>query len=331
MKKRIGWLAMAVALSGFALYSESYGWKIDETLKYQIVYLPSDTRPMSTVPGDSIQVMKPLLKNIPAFKPDIGNIVYKNICGLGFSLPVRENASSLKLYLKIYAWPATLDPVRSSYKIFNDFLLYALPGGERLYASAKNRANTFVKYASIDSADREFSLKKSFEAPEVPSQWEFDCHTPFSSIYVKPNNESHKKSEIAQAKASAGGVIEFHAAISDLYEKSLRLLQVANGKKYFADFRLCPEKPEKICVVRIYEIPIEPLVFSNYRDLPMPQDADKIFLSGLLLVKLTDYAAVLPFPLKEMTNVYPGTKTFESGFHALWSHMLEVGSVLDMR
>lgn len=331
MKKIFFLAVLALVLFEHPTLAGGFGWNIDETCRFQIAYLPPEghATSLASVPGDKF--MEPLLKNIPAYRPDIDNIMYRSIIGMGFPLPARRDASLLKLYLKLYGWPSQLDPVRSSHKIFDDFLLYGVKGGERLYESARNPANIYVKYASIDRADKVFSCKQPFGAPRVPKQWEFDPYLPFSSVYVAPEDISHGGTEADQAKASAQGVFAFHAALSEVYERALYLLTVKNEKKYYADFRRCPDSTGKICAVRIYEIAARPLVFDNYRDLPMPQDADKIFLSGLLLVKLTEYAAGSPMSMRQIEKMRPGTKEFRSSFRTVWSHMLEVASVFSLR
>jgi hypothetical protein len=324
-------VVMAIALFQHPAHAGNTGWNIDGICKFQIVYLPPEGQSLSraSVPGG--QFMEPLLKNIPAYKPDIDNIVYKDILGMGFPLPAHKDASLHKLYLKLYAWPSQLDPVRSSHKIFDDFLLYGVEGGERLYESSRNPANVYVKYASIDRADKVFSDRQPFPTPGVPKQWEFDSHLPFSSIYVAPENISREGTEADQAKASALGVVAFHTALSKAYERYLYLLAVTDEKKYYVDFCRCPDSADRICAVRIYEVPAKPLVFDNYRDLPMPQDAHKVFLSGLLLVKLVEYVANSPMSIKEIEKMQPGTKVFNSGFRTVRSHMLEVASVFSVR
>lgn len=331
MKRSVCFFVVAALLFQFASPVEGAGWKIDNTLKLHFVYLPAEDKTVSGASLPTRSFMKPWLKNIPAFAPDIDNIVYKNIFELGFPLPVREDAASLKLYLKLYEWPVQLSSLRSSKKIFDVFLLHGIPGGRRLYQSAKRPSNVLVKYASIEPAKRVFSEQQPFIAPEIPKQWEFDANVPFSSIYVSPNKISRRGNEADQARASAQGVVEFHAALSRLYEKSLHLLHASAEKRYFADFRRCSDKSGEICAVRIYEMPVVPLVFGNYRDLPMPQDAEKVFLSGLLLVKVTDYLAHSPIPFEQLKKMQPGTDAFKASFRADWSHMLEVGSVFDMR
>lgn len=331
MKKIFLFTVMAMALFQHPVYAGNAGWNIDEACKFQIVYLPFEGQNLSRAPSPGRQFMEPLLKNIPAYKPDIDNIVYKDILGMGFPLPARKDASLHKLYLKLYAWPSQLDPVRSSHKIFDDFLLYGIEGGERLYESSRNPANVYVKYALIDRSDKVFSDKQPFLTPEVPKQWEFDSCLPFSSIYVAPENISREGTEADQAKASALGVVAFHTALDRVYERYLYLLAVTDEKKYYADFCRCLDNTDRICALRIYEIPAKPLVFDNYRDLPMPQDARRVFLSGLLLVKLVEYAANSPVSIGEIEKMRPGMKAFSSRFRTVRSHMLEVASVFSVR
>ncbi len=325
---------LAVAATMFfqhSAYAGGTGWNIDETCRFQLVYLPPEGEgaSLASAPGD--RFMEPLLKNIPAYRPDIDNILYKNILGLGFPLPGREDASKLKLYLKLYEWPAPLDPVLSSHRIFDALLLYKVAGAERLYESSKNPANVYVKYASIDRANRAFTDRSPFRAPEVPKQWQFDSHLPFSSLYVTPEQIAREGTEADRARASARGVVAFHGSLARVYEASLSLLAATEEKRYFADFRRCPDSADGICAVRIYEVPVKPFVFDNFRDLPMPQDPDRVFLSGLLLVKLTDYVVDSPMTVKEMEKMRPGTKAFDTRFRAVWSHVFEVASVLDLR
>ena len=331
MKKIFCSISAAMTLLLFAALAGSVEWNIDETCKITIVYLPSDGQGVArtSVPGDPL--MAPLLKNIPAYKPDIDNILYPNILGLGFPLPARRDAAQLKLYLKLYAWPPQLDPVLSSHRTFDDFLLYAVEGGERLYESSRNPSNIYVKYALIERADKVFSERQPFPAPSIPKQWDFDSSLPFSTIYVTPVNAVTQKAEADRARASARGVVAFHASLTKVYDKALRLLAASAEKKVFADFRRCPDSAADICAVRIYEVPGKPMALDNYRELPMPQDADNIFLSGLLLVKLTEYAANIPMPPGKIEQMPPGTKAFEANFRPVRSHMLEVASVFTRR
>ncbi len=324
MKKIIFVVLLASVLFNSSVYARGEGWNIDQMLKLQLVYFPQHQ-----IVGTSVDAehMEPLLKNISASRPDIDNIVYSNLLSMGFPLPEIRNADSLKLYLKMYAWPAKLNSARSACRIFDAFLLDKIRGGRRLYASARNAADVYVKYALVDAAERSFSDESPFTAPAVPTQWEFDADLPFSSIYVTPEKVAYSGTESDRAQASARGVIAFHADLEKVYSRSLRLLAADGEKKYYADLRGVNNDAGLISAVRIYEVPLKPLVFANYRELPMPQNAEKVFLSGLLLVKLSDYTAISPVSEKELAGMLPGSVEFESRFNRVWSHMLEIGSV----
>ncbi len=324
MKKIIFMAFLVSVLINCSVYARGEGWKIDQTLKLQLVYFPQNQPGGTSVETER---MEPLLQNIPAFKPDIDNIVYSNLLAMGFPIPEIMNADSQKLYLKMYAWPGKLNSARSMCRIFDAFLLDRIRGGRRLYVSARNAADVFVKYALADVAERSFSEESPFTAPAVPTQLEFDSHLPFSSIYVTPEKVACSGTESDRARASARGVTAFHTNLDKVYSRSLRLLAADSEKKYYADLRDAHDGAGLISAVRIYEVPVKPLVFANYRELPMPQNAEKVFLSGLLLVKLTDYQAIAPVSEKEFAKMLPGSVEFESRFSRTWSHMLEVGSV----
>lgn len=317
-------IGMTVMNSAFA--ADSISWRIDEPFRFNLAYLPSQTQRAS-----GTAVMEPLLKTIPSYRPDITNIPYKNILELGFPLPPRKDADSLKLYLKLYTFPSTLNAVRSSHKILDDFLLYQIPGGRRLYEFSAQQPNVAIKFASIDVAHRAFTPERPFQSPTVPAQWEFDSEIPFSTIYVKPEGIGSARSESEQAKQSTQGVINFRAAVRTAYDSSFHFLGAENEKRTYADFRRCPDRIDRFCGVRVYELP-EAIIFTNYRDLPMPQDEKKVFVSSLLLIKLTDYTIRTPLTNQERdTFRVPELSRIQSTLTPLSSHILEVSSLLDMR
>ncbi|MBL7671293.1 MAG: hypothetical protein JNM39_12480 [Bdellovibrionaceae bacterium] len=86
----------------------------------------------------------------------------------------------------------------------------------------------------------------------------------------------------------------------------------------------CVKNFSQVCGLTIYEVPKIPMIFSNYRELPMPQDPMNIFLSGLLLIKVTDYS------VKNLVYDLGKLKTqqlkFEE-FKPMFSQIMEVGSV----
>jgi len=303
------------------------GWKINRDLKFHLVYLPQTQA--ANVSGQ----LNPALRNIPAYEPDITNIGYKDILGLGFPLPTRSAPERLKLYLKLYEWPKSLDHDISARKVLDAFLLRNIPGGSDLYDYVQARSQVRIKYATIDSSDKRFSQAQPLAAAVPKTQDDFDSSVPFSSVYVLPAKSTRAGTESEKAAASATGVLAVHRAIIDLYSRILIRLgeETAGDKVFFAEQRRCSDKPEELCGLRVFEVQKKPFVFPNYKDLPMPQDPKKVFLSGLLLVKMTDYAAKNPADRSRLTALVPGSADFASSFIPIWSHLLEVGSVFDLR
>ncbi len=313
--------------SSFAANAVATGWKINRDLKFHLVYLPQ------TEAVNASGQLSPALRNIPAYEPDITNIGYKDILQLGFPLPTRSAPEKLKLYLKLYEWPKSLDHVISAGKVLDTFHLRSMPGGSDLYAYVQNRSQVRLKFAAIDASDRAFSPAEPLAAAVPKTQDDFDSSVPFSSIYVLPAKSTKASTESEKAAASATGVLAVHRAIIDLYSRILIRLgeETARDKVFFAGQRRCSDKPEELCGLRVFEVQKKPFVFPNYKDLPMPQDPKKVFLSGLLLVKMTDYAAKNPADRSRLTALVPGSADFASSFIPIWSHLLEVGSVFDLR
>lgn len=301
-------------------------WKIDKRLKFHIAYLPS----MQTS-GTANEILIPALNHIPVFQPDITNIQYSVITSLGFPLPARENAEKLTLYLKLYQWPKGFDANVSSRRILDPFLLSQVPGGRELERYVSDRKNVLLKFASIDNSSREFSIRNALTAPLPKTQAEFDSSIPFSSIYVQLARTVRASSETEQVDISANGVRSIHKSLLNLYEKVFQDFGQDEKSLYFVEAKRCPSNPAQICGARIFSFPKAPLVFKNYKDLPMPQDPKNIFLSGLLLIKLTDYAAATSVTEKSFSLMVANQENFLTAFKPTWAHMLEVGSVFNRK
>ncbi|MBI4860972.1 MAG: hypothetical protein HY815_12065 [Candidatus Riflebacteria bacterium] len=326
-------LVLAVGIS--AAQSPSPGWKVDLPVRLQLVYLQDET-----AAGGKVETTTPapLLGHIPAHEPDIKNIVYKEICGLGFPLPARKGADKLKLYLKLYEFPKHLDPVLSFRRIFDAFHLWKMPNGRLLYDPIASRDNLSVKVAYIGSATRTFDRKNPLPPPAIPvasgrigtlevtPQDAFDGALPFSSVYVNPADPGTPKTDDERAARSAGGVLAFHQELLETYQKFLS--RVSGDNHLFVQPLRCFDNIGQLCGLRVIEVPRKPIVLTNYRQAQMPQDPAKVFLTGLLLLKVTDYAARKPLgPGAPM----PGAKGFDSAFKPVYSHLLEVASVVDLR
>lgn len=325
MKKHI--LVMTIiGIPFFTNAAPTMGWKIDKDLKFHLVYLP----PMTTS-GDLKANLTPVLNHNPIFQPDISNIPYSAITALGFPLPSRKNAEELKLYLKLYQWPKNFDASVSSRKILDPFLLSQIPGGQEVERYISDSRNVLLKFASIDQANREFSIKEPLAVHLPNAQSEFDSSIPFSSIYVKPVRNHRMGIEKEQVEKSADGVRSIHQSLLSKYEKIFGGFGQDEKTVFFVDMKRCPLKPEDVCGVRVYSFPKSPLIFKNYLELPMPQDPKNVYLSGLLLIKLTDYAATNPTKESLLLSMNANQEGFLKSFKPIWSHMLEIGSVFHRR
>lgn len=320
---------LLIATMGISLFSglaSAKDWKINKGLKFHLVYLP----PVASTEDTNVN-LTPVLNHMAAFEPDISNIQYSAITALGFPLPARENAEELKLYLKLYQWPRNFDVSLSSRKILDPFLLSQIPGGQEVEQYVSDRKNVLFKFASIDYAKREFSIKKPLSVTVPGTQSELDSSIPFSSIYVQPIQGPRMSSEAEQVDKSADGVRAIHQSLLSKYKKILRGFGQDEKTIFFTDLKRCTVKPEEICGLRVYSFPKSPLIFKNYLDLPMPQDPKNVYLSGLLLIKLTDYAAANLMKESDMTSMMANQEEFLKSFKPIWAHMLEIGSVFDRR
>lgn len=312
-----------------SLNSTKASWKIDDLLKIHLVYLQEDP----SVFQDTEQYLVPLLKNVKETEPDINNIIYDRIYHMGFPLPQRDGAESLKLFLKLYKWPVQFNNVKSADKIFNSFLLYDVPGADQLYSYIQEPSNIYLKYAFIDKDTRNFAESEPLNTPLVPDQSVLDKQIPFSSIYILPDKVNNEGCQSKKVKTSTQGVMVFHQSISAVYQKKLWNFYNGEGKRFFIDLRMSPEHNEFIAGVNVFELPEKPLDFyGTYLKRPMPQDPKNIFLTSLLLIKFTEYTVSHPIPLKMIDDaIKSGIEELKSKFQKGWSHMLEVGSVVDLR
>lgn len=317
-------LTFKFSLPSFA--SPTHNWKIDKDLKFHLVYLGAKSN--SKTPNSGLI---PTLNHIPSFQPDITNIQYSAIVDLGFPLPSLNNADQLKLYLKLYQWPKNFRASVSSRKILDPFLLSQIPGGQDLDQYISDDKNVLLKFASIEESTRKFTSNHPLNVLLPTTQSEFDSSIPFSSIYVQPAQSERASTEAERADKSAEGVRSVYQSLLSLYKKIFISFGQDEKNLYFAEPKRCSQNPENICGVRVYTLPTHPLVFKNYKDLPMPQDTENIFLSGLLLVKLTDYATLTPVKESSFSTMTSTHKNFSKVFQPTWAHMLEIGSVFSRK
>jgi hypothetical protein len=268
------------------------GWGLNEGLRVHLAFFDENESRLSAI--DSV-TSAPLGFSAPQ-EPDISNIVLKNILSLDFPLPRKEKPEHLKFYLKFYQFPAHLDQRISVRRVLESFLIDETSRGGMLMDFTREKKHVIVKKGIIDSEDR-----KSDQAPFPPlsiprlsfkdagamisPQDYFDRQIPFASIYVIPRGG---KGDRDPALASSRGVLAFHRELLDLYGRVLTEVNGPPGSRCFVDETPIHYGLQTPLRLSLYRIPTEPLVFKNYRDLPMPQDPSRMFLTGLLLLYRED-------------------------------------------
>lgn len=286
MKKHIFSLLIALFMLNAVGFAAAPGWKIDKALRFQLAYVPDG----KVETGKQTEMPKSL-GYTSDYTPDIDNINLADIKGLGFNLPDRADARSYKLYLKLYNFPVMLRPRATAIPIIREFHLDKVTGGKDIMRFAGVRENLAVKYAFIDKADRQFTAENPFPPLTVSGGGEFAAKfndaVLFCSLYLNPEGKPEGKSADELASASAQGVVAFHRNLLLYYRTALKPANGPDSDKY-EYFNAGDGKS-------VLKIPKTPLVFSNWRDLPMPSNPNKHFLSGLLLIYLmrSDAAGVL--------------------------------------
>ncbi|MCE1247746.1 MAG: hypothetical protein LWY06_13985 [Firmicutes bacterium] len=313
------------------------GWEIDDALTFNLAYLNMDDKVLNDKNSYSV---KPV-NFAGEFKPDITNIVLKNIFALGFPLPDLKNAADLTLYLKFYEYPKTLNQTASANKVLGNLLVYKTINGGVLQQYLKDKAHVQIKMAHIEKTGFDFNAEHPYPALRVSKapipysgregslkpQELFDSFIPFSSLYVKPAGTMPKGlSEDEQAKWSTGGVVAFHKEILGLYRKHLREITGPDKDKfYFINENAGYDsfKNRKIVVIRV---PKEPIIITGYKNADMPQDPKRIKLSGLLLVYRGDWNIKPGADIKKVKDF----SELEKAANHIKDHVFEVGSVVKL-
>jgi hypothetical protein len=296
------------------------------------------------------------------FLPDITNIALDDFIKLGFPVTAPAAKGKYNLFIKLFNFPAAFKPELSSTPIIKGYQLDKLANGKLLTEYAADSKNLAVKFCHIAKSDAAFSAQNPFPAFKVntvdkDAQNAFIESTVFSSLYVTPavyaegetaegeltkssidgktsENELEKPlagdetSENELARCSARGVQAFHTDIIKMFsEKLIALTPAGDDKHYYYGYKT-PNGPRS--VLSVIKIPRKPLVFENWRELPMPQDPAGIFLSGLLLLHRYDYAKNEGAILTDSIPVF-GSSGFKEQFSKVNEHVLEIGSVVKLK
>ena len=215
------------------------------------------------------------------------------------------------------------------------YKLHLLPEQQRLRAWLMNRDHLRVKKAVIAPSGCLFSGDRPYPALILPQrnvlvgveplspQAYFERQVPFLSLYLKPTGkEPSGISEDERVAWSGNGVKAFHKALLEAWGANFETLPGAEPDA-FTYFRV-PSGTEARTVT-ILKVPATPATFEkNWRDLPMPENPRKVFLSALLLVFRNEY--LLTGTLEAGTAV--DSPEFRAVTRPLVAQVLEVGSVV---
>jgi len=352
MKKNYFWLLVVISIACmviiwqaatsqekcFALNEGINNWEIDDVIKFHYAYMPRDQffkgKPAMYEHPDSPSFSK-------QYKPDITNIQLNNILDLGFPLPSKKSPENYNFFMKFFNYPSSLDPKLTAERIVSPFLLYNMKSARKIYMYLCNRNNIYIKKGYIAPNNEKFSKKNPFPPLKVPRkntkkgksiispQAVFDASIPFASIYVTPRGRMPENlSDAETARWSAGGLHSFYNELLDIYRKSFIEVEGGEPDKYYYFMEpsynvRCMDSPSQFVIIKL---PKKISVFSNFRNLPMPHDPDRIFLSGHFIVYRTKYMGKLNG--ENIGNIVVGSDEFKKNYREVAKDLLEVGCVV---
>lgn len=313
------------------LHAEGPAWAVDGKLGFHFAFFDADEHA-----ADDVWKAVPAVQVTPNAVPgaaDITNIDLDGIRGLGFPLPARTTPGSSTFFLKFFEFPAWLSAEAAANRVVDRFGLHLLPDAGTFKAWLSKPDNLRVKKGFVAPTGQVFSPDKPYPALVIPQkdvtaagvslapQNYFDKYTPFLSLYLNPAEpEPAGISENDRAVWSGKGVLAFHKALAESYSKNYTSVKGSEPDKY-SYFRL----PGASGTVTILKLPLKPMTFeANWRDLPMPENPEKVFLSALLLIYRYEYQAT--GPLGDGTVV--DSPEFAAATKLLDAQVLEAGSVV---
>jgi len=304
-------------------------WAIDSDMKFNFGYLPSEKSPAASADTEIEKTADMGLSN--PYLPDITNIKLDGFIGLGFPMPSVSESEKYNVFIKLFNFPESFKAEKSSLPIIEGYLLGGLRNGQELRDYAFDAKNLAVKLCLIEKSDAAFSETNPYPSLKINknAQKEFVKNTIFSSLYITPGaaaKESANDDELA--KYSANGVLAFHKEAVKMYKNQLIDLRCINDDKhYYFGLKMANGRHQ---MLRIIKVPKQPMVFANWRELPMPHDPAKIFLSGLLLLYKYDY--VLKNGQNNIDSIPAvGSPQFEAQYEKINAHVLEIASVIKLK
>ena len=309
------------------------GWKIDSEMKFSFGYLPpaeENVRGAKTAVGEKFENPSDMGFSSPV-SPDITNIALKDFIGMGFAVPAPGDEQTYNFFIKLFNFPSSFKPESSSMPIIEGYLIDKLVEGKTIISYISDAKNLAVKLCYIAKSDTVFTKENPYPCLSVKvkdenAQSVFNNDTIFSSLYLTPlANAGAESSEAELARHSAEGVLAFHGELVKMYgEKLIPMTNAGDDKHLYFGVKMSPEG------LRVIKVPLKPLVFENWRKLPMPQDPSNIFLSGLLLLYKHDY--ILKSGDKIENAVLDlDSPEFKAKYKKISEHVLEIASVFKLK
>jgi len=334
---------LALTNTASATEKNTSDWLINKELKFHYAHIETkrdeELKKNSNFKIDNFDIPE-MASFSKATLPDITNISLKGILDLGFPLPTREKPEDYKFFLKFYDYPQTLDPKVSSEKILSPFLLYKLKGSDNIASYVSNRKNVFIKDGFIEKNEFKFSRTNPYPILKVPmglsnsdktvkfsSQELFDSGIPFCSLYIKTKSKlANNASTNDKISWSSKGLKSIYSEILDTYKNVYTEVKGTESEKYYYFISNSYNLSEKAQFTLI-KLPKAPMIFNNVKDLPMPNDPDHVFLSGLLLIFKTNYFTEVNQNLNDLIIDSPD---FNKNNIKTGENILELGSVVKL-
>lgn len=295
------------------------GWAIDSEYGFSVCFLPTGNEQKGN-PAETAESF--------GFSPDcdadIKNINLKSFTEMGFPVPLVADAEKKNFYIKLFRFPSRLKHLKLVSGISQDFGFNLLPGGSGISTFMADRKNIVLKKALIDLSSREFTPEKPFPGFQVftgddSEHANLNDSTLFYSLYFKPAADQKEKfSQLSSAEGSMAGVLAFHAELLKAYEKNFKAV-VGPDASY--SYFLKNLEAKSFTLLKVQKKPM--LFVENWKDLPMPQNPAKKFLSSLLLIAKEDYVA--DEPRSEPDNI--GNESFARDWKLKRKLIFEVASI----
>lgn len=311
------------------VFSAENFWAVHPKLKFQVGYVPHDV--LLNLKGPSV-VAVPSLKLTPDYLPDITNIRLDDFLSLGFPVASPDHPEQYHFYLKLFKFPAAFDPSKTTIRMLQRFLLDQMKEANFLKAYLSQRENVFVKLGFIAKTDTVFSLKNPYprftwDSKNPNNQRIFNLHIPFFSLYIQ-NTDKVPPLNDADAKAAwtTQAIFHFQQELLAIYQKQLTpMLGKDSATHYYFMDQKSVTYPNHIVVIKMAK---QPLIIHDWRQAPMPQNPQHLFLSGLLLTARRVYT--LRNPMTRVDQIPPiESEAFDKLYKPLQTQLFELCTVVD--